>query len=198
MLEASRMMSILIHLLDNDGCMKTGIYRNICYTNRMPDKLDALEDEGLITQDAWDHAVHLHLTAKGRRVAGHLADIRDIMGTEPSEPQPAVICGRKGRSGISVFEASHMISALIFLLDHNCCRKTDLYEATYRSCMMPKKLVILQDAGMVTLIERPGMTAIHLTDMGREVAEHFAEVAGIMGTERPIRKVIPIRSESYP
>lgn len=194
-MEASHMISILVYLLDNDGCRKSDIYRDVCYSSLMPEKLKVLEDEGLITEDVWNRAVLLRLTAKGRAVAEHFADVRDIMDTERLRLHP--ICRRqgmegrkrKGRSGTDVFEASHMITALIYLLDHDGCRKTDLYRAADRSCLMPKKLVILQDAGMVTLVAHPGMTTVHLTDRGRKVAEHFAEVAAIMGPDRRMRRV---------
>ena len=91
------MISVLVYLRDNDGCKKSEIYRDVCYSSLMPGKLKVREDEGLIAEDVWNRTAYIRLTAKGRAVAEHFADVRDIMDTELSRSHP--IAGGRGWKG---------------------------------------------------------------------------------------------------
>lgn len=79
-LEEKHMVSILMFLMENDGCRKTDLYDVVSYNIRMPDKLDRLETSGLITQERTrGRAVLLRLTDTGRRVGEELQRIERIL-----------------------------------------------------------------------------------------------------------------------
>lgn len=76
-LEEKHMISILIYLLENGDKRKIDIYNGVSSNPRMPDKLDLLEDMGLITQqmDMINRATIVSLTPKGEQVASMLVAI---------------------------------------------------------------------------------------------------------------------------
>lgn len=76
-LEEKHAISTMIYLLDNDGCRKTDIYRDVSRNPRMPEKLDMLENRGLIVQmPINDHnSVNIRLTDMGKDVAMALRGI---------------------------------------------------------------------------------------------------------------------------
>lgn len=80
-LEEKHMVSILLYLMDNDGCMKSQLYDSVSRTLRMPDKLDMLEDTGLIVQDSNGpyRSVRIRLTDLGRGVCRELEAIEDML-----------------------------------------------------------------------------------------------------------------------
>ncbi len=69
-LEERHMVSIMLHLHDNDGCTKTDLYASVSSNPRMPQKLDLLEASGLIRQESIPdtRAVRIRLTDVGKRV----------------------------------------------------------------------------------------------------------------------------------
>lgn len=75
------MVSILLFLMDNDGCMKSQLYSSVSRGMRMPDKLDMLEDAGLIIQesDGPYRSVTLRLTDLGRDVCRELVEIEGML-----------------------------------------------------------------------------------------------------------------------
>ena len=75
------MISIMLYLLDNDGCIKTDLYRDVSNNPRMPSKLDDLETAGLVIQEPApdSKAVRLHLSDLGRKVSSLLAEADRIM-----------------------------------------------------------------------------------------------------------------------
>lgn len=80
-LEQKHMIAALLYLAENDGCTKTELYGAVSSNPRMPEKLDALEEAGLITQDRSEgsRAVRLSLTDLGHSVATRLAEIEELM-----------------------------------------------------------------------------------------------------------------------
>lgn len=82
LLEPAHTMSVLLYVLEHDGCMKTDVYRAICHNSTMARKLDALRDAGLLVHVLGDDATRLHLTEKGRRVAEILGEIRRVIGED--------------------------------------------------------------------------------------------------------------------
>lgn len=80
-LEEKHMVSILLFLMDNDGCMKSQLYDSVSRGLRMPDKLDMLEDAGLIVQesDGPYRSVTLRLTDLGREVCRELVVIEEML-----------------------------------------------------------------------------------------------------------------------
>ena len=84
-LEEKHMVSILMFLMENDGCRKTDLYDVVSYNIRMPDKLDRLETSGLITQERTrGRAVLIRLTDTGRRVGEELQRIEGMLATSES------------------------------------------------------------------------------------------------------------------
>lgn len=79
-LEERHMIAILLHLRGSGECTKTELYGAVSSNPRMPEKLDILEDAGLIVQasNEGSRAVRLGLTDLGRDVAARLAEI-DVM-----------------------------------------------------------------------------------------------------------------------
>lgn len=75
-LEEKHMVSIILHLLEHDGCTKTDLYNGVSKNPRMPDKLDLLESAGLVRQVQRQDspAVTLMLTDAGRGIAECLAE----------------------------------------------------------------------------------------------------------------------------
>lgn len=83
-LEEKHMISVLIFLAANGSCRKIDIYDNVSSNPRMPDKLNKLEDLGLIIQemDVISRSTIVTLTNVGEQVANLLVSIdRCIKGT---------------------------------------------------------------------------------------------------------------------
>lgn len=79
-LEEKHMVSIIMFLMENDGCRKTDLYDAVAYNVRMPDKLDRLESSGIITQERREgRGFTIHLTELGRTVGEGLARIEAVM-----------------------------------------------------------------------------------------------------------------------
>lgn len=80
-LEERHMVSVILFLKDNDGCMKTELYSSVSNNPRMPAKLDSLESAGLIRQEQSpeSRAVRIHLTDLGREVASLLSELDSVM-----------------------------------------------------------------------------------------------------------------------
>lgn len=86
-LEEKHMVSILLFLMDNDGCMKSQLYGSVSRGIRMPDKLDMLEDAGLIVQEENGpyRSVTLRLTELGRGVCKELVVIEGMLEGSETE-----------------------------------------------------------------------------------------------------------------
>ena len=82
-LEGKHMIAILLYLHINDGCKKIDIYNNVSNNPRIPEKLDALESAGLISQtkDDLSRSMIISLTDKGRSVATSLTELDKMMKT---------------------------------------------------------------------------------------------------------------------
>ena len=76
-LEEKHMISILLYLNLNRRCQKIEIYHNVSTNPRIPDKLNDLEEMGLITQEPTEgsRATTVSLTPKGIEVANLLQNI---------------------------------------------------------------------------------------------------------------------------
>ena len=81
------MVSVLLLLRREGPCMKTDIYSGVSTNPRMPEKLDMLEDAGLIVQtpDASTRRVTISLTPAGEEVATLLDEISGIMSDVGSQ-----------------------------------------------------------------------------------------------------------------
>ena len=79
-LEQKHMISTILFLADSGGCTKSELYRAVSTNPRMPEKLDMLEEAGLITQEQSDgsRSVRISLTDLGTEVSAILSEI-DVM-----------------------------------------------------------------------------------------------------------------------
>lgn len=75
-------LSIIIFILEHDGCTKIELYKEVVRNSRVPDKLDALEGEGLIRQVRNGRATRIFITDKGRNVAKLIRGAALIMDGE--------------------------------------------------------------------------------------------------------------------
>ena len=82
------------------------------------------------------------------------------------------------RGGVRVLEERHAISVMLYLLENNGCRKSDLYRDVSRNPRMPEKLEMMESAGLLMLEPLDGGTHLRivLTDVGREVAEALSRI----------------------
>lgn len=84
------------------------------------------------------------------------------------------------RDPLSLLESSRSMSILLFIREHEGCRKMELYDAVCGDGRMPKKLDNLEAAGLIAQ-KRSGMsTFLSLTDKGRRVADVLEEIQRIM------------------
>ena len=76
-LEEKHMIAILVYLSTNGPSRKIDIYDGVSYNPRMPDKLNLLEDMGLINQemDVVTRSTIVTLTQQGDQVASLLIAI---------------------------------------------------------------------------------------------------------------------------
>ena len=97
------MISILLHVQKNPGCMKTELYRATSNNPNMPKRLDKLESLGLLvqTRTVYNGATVIVLTEKGMEVAKLLESIdRAILrsaGCDPSKEEGSSPDGQKRR-----------------------------------------------------------------------------------------------------
>ena len=80
-LEEKHMVSIIMYLAENDGCLKTDVYSGVARNSRMPEKLGMLEDAGLIVMNKAGGAVQIHMTEVGREVAGQLRMLESVLSS---------------------------------------------------------------------------------------------------------------------
>ncbi len=75
--EERHMISILLYVSENEGCMKTDLYKAVSHNPRMPDKLNLLENAGLLIQDTSKNTnlVRLTLTEKGQAAVNDLKSL---------------------------------------------------------------------------------------------------------------------------
>lgn len=72
--------------------------------------------------------------------------------------------------GVTLFEQRHMISIILYLLDHDGSRKIDLYSGVGRGNRMPEKMDMLADAGLIDRNVLSATGRLSLTEYGRDVA----------------------------
>lgn len=81
---------------------------------------------------------------------------------------------------LSLLESRQSMRTVLFIREHEGCRKMELYDAVCGDGRMPKKLDNLEAAGLIVQ-ERVGMsTLLSLTGKGRRVADALKEIQRIM------------------
>ena len=83
LLGEKHILSVIAFLAERDRSTKTEIYENISRSARMPEKLEALKESGLICMDCYGNTgrAAITLTDKGRRVAELIRDLRRELGS---------------------------------------------------------------------------------------------------------------------
>lgn len=71
-------LNILLYVYRHDGCMKTELYSGVNSRSRLPEKIQGLDDAGLLTQDV-SRSTRLYITDSGKQVASKLAEIEGIL-----------------------------------------------------------------------------------------------------------------------
>ena len=76
-------ISIIMFLSDAGPCRKGDIYEAVSRGTRMPDKLECLQDMGLIdVETLHGSTVLIDLTEKGRKVSDLVKQIQALIGAE--------------------------------------------------------------------------------------------------------------------
>lgn len=80
-LEQKHMISTILFLADSGRCTRSELYRAVSANPRMPEKLDLLEEAGLIMQELSDgsQAVRISPTDLGTEVSATLSEIDGMM-----------------------------------------------------------------------------------------------------------------------
>lgn len=80
-LQERHVLSIIAFLAENKVTTKGELYSEISRGNRMPDKLESLEREGLISMESsgGNNRAVISLTDKGQRVGDLVLGLRDEM-----------------------------------------------------------------------------------------------------------------------
>ena len=71
-------LSILLYVYRHDGCMKTELYSGVNSRSRLPEKIQGLDDAGLLKQDV-ARSTRLYITDPGKQVASKLVEIEEIL-----------------------------------------------------------------------------------------------------------------------
>ena len=71
-------LSILLYVYRHDGCMKTELYSGVNSKSRLPEKIQGLDNAGLLKQDV-AKSTRLYITDPGKQVASKLAEIEEIL-----------------------------------------------------------------------------------------------------------------------
>ncbi len=80
-IEERSMMSIMLFLLKNGSSRKMDVYENVSKSPRMAEKLDILQDNGLIVMRKGPPTM-VELTPTGLTISQHLSEIEDLLRTE--------------------------------------------------------------------------------------------------------------------
>lgn len=102
------------------------------------------------------------------------------------------------RSRIEVFANTHSPSMIIYIFEHDGCKKTELYQEVVRNSRMPDKLNALEGEGLIKQIRDGRSTRIFITDKGREVARLMRDIAAILDdVERSFRSMLQKTDKYY-
>ncbi len=73
--EEKHVISILMYVAGNPGCKKTDIYDAVSRNPRMPEKIEILENMGLMTHETVNRSSFYKLTAGGNSIARLLSAV---------------------------------------------------------------------------------------------------------------------------
>lgn len=78
-------IDLLMYISEHPGCMKTDLYRNVSRNTSTSNRLDMMEDAGLLTIEDCDRTVFLTLTDRGYAVAELFHQAEYIIRTDEME-----------------------------------------------------------------------------------------------------------------
>lgn len=83
--EEKHVIGILMYVAGNPSCRKTEIYDAVSRNPRMPEKIETLENIGLMTHTTVDRSTFYSLTECGNNVAKLLSDVSvELSNISPS------------------------------------------------------------------------------------------------------------------
>ena len=85
---------------------------------------------------------------------------------------------------ISVLCDTHAIPILMHLSDNGPCSRTEIYRTVGRNANMPKKLIMLEDAGLIRMDVVGNAGLLSLTDTGRKVARKLRDIESLLSGHR--------------
>lgn len=86
---------------------------------------------------------------------------------------------------LSVLCDTHAIPILLYIGEHGCCIKSDIYREVGRPANMPKKLESLEDSGLIEMKSKGDgrTTTVLLTDMGGRVVKILRDIESILSAQ---------------
>lgn len=85
---------------------------------------------------------------------------------------------------LQLFNEPHMVGIILYIRDHPCCRRTELYRNVARNDRMSVKLDILISKGIVEDLSKESRSStLRLTSSGEAIAAHLQSIRDILESE---------------
>ena len=81
-----------------------------------------------------------------------------------------------GIYNVASLEEKHMLCTLLYIKDHDGCKKIDIYHAVSPNPRMPEKLDILVELGLIRMEQANKKCYIFLTEKGWKFCEHLQKM----------------------
>ena len=80
-----------------------------------------------------------------------------------------------------LFNNTHMVGIILYIRDHPCCRRTELYKNVARNDRMSVKLNILISEGIVKDLSKESRSStLVLTPIGEKVADRLQSIVDLL------------------
>ena len=82
---------------------------------------------------------------------------------------------------LQLFNEPHMVGIILYIRDHPCCRRTELYKNVARNDRMSVKLNILISEGIVKDLSKESRSStLVLTPTGEKVADRLQSIIDLL------------------
>ena len=82
---------------------------------------------------------------------------------------------------LQLFNEPHMVGIILYIRDHPCCRRTELYRNVARNDRMSVKLDILISEGIVEDLSKESRSStLVLTPVGEKVADRLQSIIDLL------------------
>lgn len=82
---------------------------------------------------------------------------------------------------LQLFNEPHMVGIILYIRDHPCCRRTELYRNVARNDRMSVKLDILISEGIVEDLSKESRSStLVLTPTGEKVADRLQSIIDLL------------------